>query len=170
VYFSLYWRARFGINNLARVHHVTANIDRSATVWQEVEYEPSGQSYTVPDWVDWEFTIPNQATSGIPWGGFPPPGPTLRQGFAGLKLPVAKAPADATPEPTGTESVYSGRGTFYRCVYGDHEVLMNTTTDRPRVVRVEYPAVDLGTGRMVRPGQPVSVGPRSTLVLYRSGL
>lgn len=71
LYASLYWRARWGVNRLARVHHITAEgIERSATVWQDVKYVPDGRAHTEPDWVNFEFAVGDLT---IPDGGFPPP-------------------------------------------------------------------------------------------------
>lgn len=128
LYASLYWRARWGVNRLARVHHIgAAGVERSATVWQDVKYVADGRAFSEPDWVNWEFTVDDL---DIPDGGFDPPGDTLRQAFAGQVLPLAKAPDDMPERAVGVETPYAGRASFYRCEYGPYLIAMNTTDDR----------------------------------------
>ncbi|HSU68343.1 MAG TPA: hypothetical protein VLJ39_15800, partial [Tepidisphaeraceae bacterium] len=44
LYVSLYWRAHFGINSLARVHYMTPHYDQAATVFEDARFEASGQT------------------------------------------------------------------------------------------------------------------------------
>ncbi|WP_105969502.1 carbohydrate binding domain-containing protein [Streptomyces geranii] len=167
LYASLYWRARWGINRLARVHHLTAEgVERSATVWQDVDYVPDGRSFAEPDWVNFEFGVGDLV---IPDGGFAPPGDTLHQAFAGQVLPLAKAPDDVPQIPAGTESPFAGRASFYRCQYGPYLIGMNTTTDRTYTLATKDfgPSDDLVTGARVGTGKRVRVEPGHTVVLRR---
>ncbi|MFD9327708.1 Tat pathway signal protein [Streptomyces sp. NPDC060065] len=167
LYASLYWRARWGVNRLARVHHITpAGTERSATVWQDVKYIPDGRAYTEPDWVNWEFGVPDLA---IPGGGFPPPGDTLHQAFAGQVLPLAKAPSGVPDSPLGHETPFVGRASFYRCQYGPYLIAMNTTTDRTYTFTTQGfgASRNLVTGAKVSGNAEIRVKPSTTVVLRK---
>ncbi|KUM73277.1 carbohydrate binding domain-containing protein [Streptomyces curacoi] len=164
---SLYWRARWGVNRLARVHHLTAEgTERSATVWQEVKYLADGRTFTEPDWVNWEFTV---SDLDIPDGGFTPPGNALHQAFAGQVLPLAKAPDDVPERAAGVESPYAGRASFYRCEYGPYLIAMNTTDDRDHTftTRGFGASTNLVTGAKVSGNTEVRVKPGTTVVLRK---
>jgi hypothetical protein len=82
LYVSLYWRARYAINNLARGHHITPRFDRLAVVRQETVFEHSGLTFTTPNrtnlaFADWGPKYPG------PW----------QSAHAGEELPIAKVPA-----------------------------------------------------------------------------
>ncbi|WP_327693221.1 Tat pathway signal protein [Streptomyces sp. NBC_00459] len=167
LYASLYWRARWGVNRLARVHLIGADgIEHSATVSQEVKYVPDGRAYAEPDWVNFEFAVGDLT---IPDGGFPPPGDTLHQAFAGQVLPLAKAPADVPDLPLGTESPYAGRASFYRCAYGPYLIAMNTTSDREYTFSTKGfgASVNLATGAKVSGNAELRVKAGTTVVLRR---
>lgn len=167
LYVSLYWRARWGVNRLARVHHITAEgIERSATVWQDVRYVPDGRAFAEPDWLNWEFTVTDLA---IPDGGFDPPGDSMHQAFAGQVLPLAKAPDHVPERAAGVESPYAGRASFYRCVYGPYLIAMNTTEDRTYTfgTRGFGASTNLVTGARVGGNAEVRVKPGTTVVLLR---
>lgn len=165
LYASLYWRARWGVNRLARIHHIAANgIEHSATVWQDAKYIPDGRAATEPDWVNWDFQNPG----GIP-GGWAPPGDTLHQAFAGQVLPLAAAPADAREFAVGEESPFAGRAAFYRCEYGPYLIAMNTSRDRTYTFSTKGfgASVDLASGAKVEGNAELRVKPGSTTVLYK---
>ncbi|WP_181801579.1 Tat pathway signal protein [Streptomyces shenzhenensis] len=165
LYASLYWRARWGVNRLARIHHITADgVERSATVWQDVKYVPDGRAFAEPDWVNFEFAV----SGGTP-GGFPPPGDTLHQAFAGQTLPLAKAPDDVADLPPGTETPFAGRASFYRCEYGPYLIAMNASADCAYTLRTGGfgPSVNLANGKEFDAGAELVLEPRSTVVLRR---
>ncbi|MFI6549319.1 Tat pathway signal protein [Streptomyces prunicolor] len=167
LYASLYWRARWGVNRLARVHLITADgVERSATVWQDVDYAPDGRTFAEPDWVNFEFAVGDLS---IPDGGFPPPGDPLHQAFAGQVLPLAKAPADLPEIAAGTESPYAGRASFYRCAYGPYLIAMNTTADRHYsfTTKTFGASRNLVTGAKVSGNATLTVPPGTTVVLRR---
>jgi hypothetical protein len=136
-YTSLYWRARYGINNLARVHYITPRFDRIAVVRQDTKFEPSGEFYTRPDWINFGFG-----------NGGPKYPVELHSAHAGEKLPIAKIPDGIEFRP-GNENVHAGKGQFYTLRYGPYTIGMNTTTNQTFEL----------DGR--------KVGPRSTLVLRK---
>ena len=154
---SLYWRARYAINNLARVHFTTPQIDRIAVVQEETEFTPSGKFYTRPDWTAADYL----------WGG--PAYPVkLHSAMLGERLPIAKIPAGVQFKP-GDENAYAGKGDFYTLRYGDYLIGMNMTPDRtfqltppPGVAE----ARELVSKTVLKLDAPVKVLPRSTVVLW----
>ncbi|MDX2546827.1 Tat pathway signal sequence domain protein [Streptomyces sp. WI04-05B] len=172
---SLYWRARQGVNNYARIHHLTPTDQRSATVRQR-SAGTTDETFTAQDWILWDYAINDPGAGHIPPGGFPPPGgETLHQSQEGDVYRLAPVPADV-PDPAmgvhfeGVETMLVGRAPFYLCEYGDYLIAMNTSTDQTFTLpaRRDFgPARNLATGRNVGAGQRPKLGPRSTLVLFR---
>ncbi|MFJ8019351.1 malectin domain-containing carbohydrate-binding protein [Streptomyces sp. NPDC096311] len=167
LYAELYWRARWGINNMARIHHITPGFDHAATVWQHTEFEKTGDTYTQPDYVNWDYGVYDPVTD-LPAGGFPPPGPTLHQAYAGTVYPVAKAPKGSSAVDPGTESPWAGRGTFYSCFFGRYRIDMNCRPDHTKKVEVPQGAgrttKNLASGRFYKPGSQFTLEPRTTAV------
>ncbi|MCH5676562.1 Tat pathway signal sequence domain protein [Streptomyces gilvus] len=171
---SLYFRARQGVNNYARIHHVTPVDQRSATI-RERSGGLTDDTFTARDWILWDYAINDPGAAGIPPGGFPPPGDTLHQALEGDVYHLAPVPADV-PDPTlgvhfdGVETLLVGRAPFYLCEYGDYLIAMNTSTDKVFTLpaRQDFgPARDLATGKNIGAGHRPRLGPLSTLVLYR---
>ncbi|MFD4876524.1 Tat pathway signal sequence domain protein [Streptomyces sp. NPDC058420] len=171
---SLYWRARQGVNDYARIHHVTPVDQRSATIRQHTA-GTTKDTFTARDWILWDYAINDPGAAGLPPGGFPPPGDTLHQSQKGDVYHLAPVPADV-PDPTlgvhfdGVETMLVGRAPFYYCEYGDYLIAMNTSTDKVFTLpaRQDFgPARDLATGKTVGAGARPKIGPRSTLVLRR---
>jgi hypothetical protein len=161
LYVSLYWRARPAINFLARVHSITPRFDRIAVVHEDIEFEPSGQEYTRPDWVNMGFGN----------GGLKYPG-DLHSAETGEKLPIAKFP-DAVPFKPGEESPYAGRGSFYQLRYGNYLIGMNCAKDKTYQLKIpedqkNMSVPELVSGRTMELAKGVSVPPQSTVVLYLS--
>ena len=156
-YASLYWRARNAVNFLARVHYTTPTIDRNAVVQEEVQFTPSGQSYTRPDWINFGFG-----------NGGPRYPVEIHSAHAGEKLPIAKIPDGVRFRP-GDESVYAGKGDFYTLRYGDFLIGMNMTTDKTFELKPPAgftEAKELVSQRTVKLTVPLKVAPRSTVVLF----
>ncbi len=158
LYASLYWRARYAINNLARIHYITPAFDRIATVHQDERFEPSGLSYTVPDWTD----------EGFGNGGYRYPG-ELHQAQAGEQMPIARIPAGVSFKP-GDENAYAGKADFYACRYGDYLIGMNCTPAKTFTLTLPAgvkTAKDLISRKaLVIHDGGVSVGPMCTVVLH----
>ena len=157
LYASLYWRARYAVNFLARVHFTTPTMDRIAVVKEDVKFQPGGQFYTRLDWT----------TFGFGDGG-PRYPQELHSAEAGEKLPIARIPAGVKFSP-GDESVYAGKGEFYTLRCGDYLIGMNTTTDRTFSLSLPadmVPARELVSSKNIPPGAPVKIGPRSTVVVW----
>lgn len=157
IYASLYWRARYGINNLARVHYLTPVFDRIAVVRQKTQFTPQGLDYVTPDWTNMAF-----GNGGLRYPGNP------QSAQAGQVHPIAKIP-DVIPFRAGQESPYAGRGDFYTLHYGSYLIGMNMSTDK--TFDIEVPsgirsAADLTSRRAaLAPGTLRKVGPRSTVVI-----
>jgi hypothetical protein len=173
LYASLYWRSRTGINGLARVHYLTPRYQQLAVVREAVRFEASGQTWKRPNWTNFGFGN----------GGLRYPG-DLQSAHAGEELPIPKLPADAPLVPNA-DNPYAGRADFYQLRYGPYLIAMNTTTDRTFDVArpadgagaagvggtasassIPGTATDVATGKTVRLDEPLTVKPRSTLVLF----
>jgi hypothetical protein len=158
LYVSLYWRARYAVNFLARVHYMTPRMDRIAVVRQRTDFEPSGMTYTRPDWTNFGFGN----------GGLRYPG-VFHSAHAGEKLPIAKIPPEVSFKE-GQENVYAGKGDFYVLRYGPYLIGMNMTKERTFELTVPADvksATELISGRKSIPaGSTEKVGPRSTVVFY----
>ena len=133
------WRGA-GINNIARIHYTTQDIDRIANVRIQTRYTPSGYTITRP---------------AERCGPFVPKGTPLATD--GEVLPIA-------------EGSLGGRGDLYVCRYGDYFIVMNTTADRSIEPDIPddlkgASGRDLLTGRPVTLNG-LQVPPLSTLVLY----
>ena len=158
LYVSLYWRARYAVNSLARVHYITPRFDRIAVVREETQFDPHGMTYTMPDWTDTE----------MPGGGHLYP-VEAHQADAGTVLPIARVPVTDRYKP-GDENVHAGRGTFYKLRYGPYLIAMNCTADRTFTLALPVgggPLRALTGGKApVKAGSTVAVGPGSTVVYY----
>jgi hypothetical protein len=158
LYTSLYWRARYAINYLARVHCITPDYDRIAVVHDDEQFEPSGLTYTRPAGIG--GTLPGGVHYPSDW----------TSAEAGETLPIAKIPDGANFKP-GSESPYAGRASFYDLQYGRYLIGQNTTTDKsftlaiPRGVKS---AIDLATDKPANISAPISVGPGKTAALLLS--
>lgn len=154
LYASLYWRARYGINNLARVHFITPRFDRIAVVHQESQFTPSGLTYAERDrtnaaFGDWLPKYPGEWHSA----------------HAGQVLPIAKIPDGVAFKP-GDENIYAGKAEFYQLRYGPYFIAMNTTADKTFDYTASANARSLVAKQDVKAGQVLKVGSRSTVVLY----
>jgi hypothetical protein len=161
LYVSLYWRARHGVNALARVHLVTPRFEQVATVREAVRFEPSGLTYTRKDWTNWGFAN----------GGFRYPD-GVHSAHAGETLPIAKIP-DGVAFKAGDEHPAAGRCDLYAVAVGGYFIVMNTTATRS--FEVEVPAgfdlaADLagGASPKVLGARRLEAPPWRTLVLRQS--
>ncbi len=160
LYASLYWRARHGVNFLAKVHYLTPEIERIATVREEIIFADSGMKYPRKNWINFGFgdggaklRYPNEKV--------------LKSAHTGEVLPIAQIPAEIKFKP-GDESPYAGRGLFYRLDYGPFVVAMNASTDREFTFRLPDNGKTyrlLPAKEFFRGNQILSVKPGSTLVL-----
>lgn len=174
LYASLYWRARQGVNDWARVHLLTPHSERSGTVRERSRFARTpDEEFVVQNWVVWDFAINDSGEpSTVPPGGWVHPGLALRQVWTGQRLPLAPVPADMDPSLGGTtvgiEQIEVGRAPFYELDYAGYLVAMNTTRDQIFTFRSGRTGtgLDLVTGKRVPLNRPVQVGPRSTVVWF----
>lgn len=157
-YASLYWRSRYAVNSMARIHFTTPRTDQIAVVAEEVQFEPSGEFYSRPNWTAFGFGN----------GGPKYPG-NLQSAHTGEKLPIAKIPAGVHFKP-GDESVYAGKAEFYSLRYGNYLISMNLTTDKTFELKVpdemKKQPLELVSQKRLSLAEPIKVAPRSTVVLF----
>jgi hypothetical protein len=157
LYASLYWRARYAVNSLARVHFTTPAVDHIAVVREETLFTPSGQFFTRPNWINYAF------------GNGGPKFPVeIDSALAGERLPMAAVPPDVHIKP-GDENVYAGKADFYSLRYGNYLVGMNLTRDKTFELKTppeNSEARELVSQKVLKLGGPLKVAPRSTVVLY----
>jgi len=157
LYASLYWRARHAVNFLSRVHFITPEFDRIATVKVGTQFTPSGFEYTRPDWTDFGFAkgghrYPSEFTSA----------------HAGEKLPIARVP-EGLPFRPGEESLYAGRGDLYQLQYGSYWITMNMSSEKSfemTIPRVEGTLRNLENGEVVQSGNILTIRTHQTWVLH----
>ena len=152
-YASLYWRSNYAVNFLARVHYITPQVDRIATVFQDVKYTDSGMRYKRLPRVNLHFSDARDFYHGV------------ESAHTDEELPIAKVPDDIRFKP-GWENIYAGRGDFYTLRYGKYLIGMNCTRDRsfdleiPKGSKVsDFPSKD------VIQQSKLSVAPMTTKVL-----
>ncbi|MEO8613584.1 MAG: hypothetical protein ABI600_00460 [Luteolibacter sp.] len=158
LYVSLYWRARFAVNFLSRIHHLTPKFDRIATVATDIQFTPSGTEYTRPDWTNFGFGN----------GGHRYPAEIV-SAHTGEKLPIAMIPKGVDFKP-GDESIFAGKGDFYQLNYGSYRIAMNMSADKAFEFKVPVTSgkmTNLVTGKPVEPGSVAKVAPLTTVVIYQ---
>ncbi|MGJ8638533.1 MAG: hypothetical protein ACSHYA_03995 [Opitutaceae bacterium] len=161
LYISLYWRARYAINNIARVHHMTPTYARIATVHQETEFSDSGMTYERGNWTNFGFAGGGRQRYPEKWDS----------AHEGEKLKIARTPSDIEYK-AGDENTFAGKGDFYTLHYGPYLIGLNCTTDE--TFELEIPRELQGTqmknlvdGATTTAFGKIPVKPRSTVVLYR---
>ncbi len=157
LYFNFYYRAENAINGVVRIHELTPEIERIVTAQSQYEYTPSGQEYVRPDWIDSMRSV-----------GKPPPGPTIHQAWAGEKMPIEARPTDAQIPAYGDWGPFLGRADFYSLVYGDYVIGVNTNSAKSYSLDIPaggHSVTDLTTGESRTVTGPVTVGPKSAVVL-----
>lgn len=152
LYASLYWRARYAINSLARVHYITPANERVATVFEDVKFTDSGFKYKRPERVNMAFSDARKFY------------PNIKSANTGEVLPIAKVPDGVKFKP-GDENSYAGKGEFYTLHYGKYLIGMNCTKDKTFTLDVskEKKAVDFSSKKQVKDN--VQVAPMTTVVL-----
>jgi hypothetical protein len=130
IYVSLYWRALFGVNNLAKIHYLAPGTDIRATVVQHVEFTNSGKTYRRPKNTDAGYgRHPYKEYATIP------------SAHEGEELPTAQIPAEASgSHKVGLGNLFAGRGSFYHVTYGPYVFAMNC--DRGQSYTIQLPSGD----------------------------
>ena len=141
LYVALYWRARMGVNGLARTHYLTPRYQQVAVVYEDAKFVPSGKVWKRPNWINFGFAN----------GGHHYPG-KIDSAIAGEPLPIAKFPADV-PIPKDTEMPFASSADFYRTTTAPYLIGMNTTQEKTFELTVPAgvnPAPDLVSGQNSR--------------------
>ncbi len=153
LYASLYWRANHAVNFLARVHYMTPEIERIATVFEDIKFTNSGYTYKRPARINFAFSDRANYYPGI------------ESAHTGEELPIAKVPDGVSYNP-GQENVYAGKGDYYTLHYGKYLIAMNCTKDV--TFKLEVPkakqVLEFPSKRQVKESI-LSVTPMTTIVL-----
>ena len=159
LYVSLYWRARYAINNLARLHYLGPDFEYDATVHINTEFEPSEFTYEMPDRTNAPFTAKIE-------GAYKKEG--MHLATAGQIQAIAKVPEDQEDWAPGKENMYAGKGDFYTMQYGSYLIAMNCTSDEAYTLEIPKKfkgSKDLVSSKKVKKDR-VSIKPMQTLVLF----
>ena len=156
-YASLYWRARHGVNRLAKVHWLAPQFSREAVVRTTVQFEPGGTVYRRPkDWTNAAFGN----------GLFRYPG-RPESAHGGEELPIAKIP-EGIPFKPGQENAFAGRCDLYELRYGPWWIAMNASEGKTLTIKVpsDLPrdARDLVQGNSRPKGENLTLLPGSTVI------
>jgi len=171
---DLYFRARQAVNDMARVHLVGPQTERSATIRVTTVFDKNpDNTFTIQDWVTSDYGVDDpQSGVDVPGGGLTPPGPTLHQAFAGETLYLAPVPSNI-PDPkmdsvaVGSMEILAGKAPLYILEYAGYLVAMNTGTQTTSYQFTgRQSAVELRTGANVNLCLPLQVPPMSTRVLF----
>lgn len=148
LYASLYWRSRYAVNNLAKIHELTPTRDRLATVAIETVIDDSGLRYRRPGWVNLAF------------GGFREWYRGIRSAHEGEELIIARVP-ESIPFKPGDENIHAGKAQLYTLHYGPYFIAMNTTTGKTFTATLPAPATEL-TGSRKNTHGTFTLPPRTT--------
>ena len=160
MFISLYWRARFAVNFLSRVHHITPALERDAIVWTEARFDDSGEVFVQPDRTNQPFKDKFEDfyhSDGI------------HLAVAGETQPIAKVPKTFKDWKPGQENIFAGKAQFYLLEYGPYLVAMNCTEDKS--FPFELPdrfvgAMELGS-QTVASAKELSAKPGQTYVFWK---
>lgn len=160
LYASLYWRARYGINNLSRVHYLTPTIERDAAVYTEARFNDSGMVHTIRDWTNMGFGKKFEAE-------YKKEG--LELATAGMKQPISKVPANQKDFKPGKENIHAGKADLYLLEYGPYFIAMNCHRSKTFTFEVPSPfreSKDLVSKERVSKSK-MKIRGQETIVLYR---
>ena len=105
---SLYWRSRYGINNLARVHFMTPTEHRDSTIQINTSFNDSGHIYTVPNRTNSAFTDHHEdhyKKAGMDFG------------MTGRTYPIAVVPRYMKDYRPGKENFFAGKGNYLSLIH-----------------------------------------------------
>lgn len=122
LYVSLYWRARFAVNYLSKVHYITPYYEHFATVKNRTEFisMEDGTVFQRPNWTCYGF----RPDYGV---HYPVRFDSLHRGEA---LPVAKMPEFVKNFELSRDNLYAGRGEYYELAYGPYFFAMNMSSEK----------------------------------------
>ncbi|WP_372807848.1 hypothetical protein [Pontiella sp.] len=159
-YASLYWRSRRCINNLARVHYMTPQLERDSIVNIKTRFKDSGNVFTYPERTNLLFSR-GRAEKWYTNQG-------IYQAMTGVEFPIAEVTGVDSYE-IGDEHLQAGKGQLYQMEYGPYFIAMNC--DETETFRVELPAAFVGAKELVSGQWAASslanLKPGRTIVLRR---
>lgn len=112
LYASLYWRALYGVNRLAKIHYLTPDCEWMVTARCDTQFTPSGKEYTRPDWTIYAF----RPTWGV---HYPERFSSLH---CGEILPLAELPEPLRDWEPGKQNHWAGRGNTYFVSFGKYRL------------------------------------------------
>ncbi len=159
LYVSLYWRALYAINRLAKVHYICPNYHQFAVVRTENIYLTNGNTWTRPDWTNFGFA------NG---GGHIHYPERFHNALAGEVLPISPIPADDTAYQPNDESIFAGRSEFYQLRFGKYKIGLNAS-EKQSYDLISAPEnnaqwINLQTRQKVV-DRIISVAPQTTVIL-----
>lgn len=157
LYASLYWRARFGVNNLAKVHCVKPNYDVMSNIHIKTIVDDSGMRYIRPNWVNFGFNGNREFYKDI------------ESAHRGDTLVIAKIP-DGSDYKIGKENPYAGKALYYEMQYGDYIIGMNSSKNNTYWLSVpsDDSYINLTNKQSRINSKKVSIPPMTTIVLYKN--
>lgn len=158
LFINLYYRAERGVNSTARLLDLTPDVNRIATVRTQTQVVSSGHEYVRPDWID-----------AIRSRGFPPPGETIHQAWAGETLPISARPEDVRLPEYGNWGPFLGKAAFYQLRYGNYLIGLNTHESNTYELSIPSgvsEAPDLISGKTIPLSSALKVPPLTTVVLF----
>ena len=129
---SLYWRARYGVNNLARVHFLSPLVERDATIVINTGFDGSGAVHKVRNRVNQPFNNRFEEE-------YQKQGPKFA--MTDVIYPIAAIPSFIKDFKPGKENLYAGKGKQYLMVYGPYCIAMNCTSKK---ITFEIPSEFVG--------------------------
>lgn len=156
LYASLYWQSPYAVNKLAKVCLATPECDYVSIVYEEAKVNFCGLSYRRPG-----FVGSNDGSKEWYRG--------VRLANAGEKMLISKVPRSMQYRP-GMANEYAGKAKYYKLVYGDYLIAMNTT--QKETFTLELPADFINSKNLSDKGNTFSakeivIAPKTTLVLKK---
>ena len=156
LYASLYWRARAGINKLAKVHYITPTIDRISNICIHAETESDGMIYRRTGNTNIELHAPRDWYKN-----------EVESAHTGEEQIIARFPEGIKCTP-GRESCYAGKADYYQMEYGNYIIAMNCS--KTRTFKMDVPTtgsvVNLSDNQSVIREKCIQIKPMTTVVLY----
>lgn len=121
LYVSLYWRARLGVNRLAKVHYLGEHWQQFVVMREDVEFTVSGLTWTRRNWTTTDHY------NGFGHIHYPGRTDSVHEGDV---LPVAAIPDWDTEFKLGQENGNAGRADFYKIRFGKYLIVQNASYNK----------------------------------------
>lgn len=158
LYASLFYRARHGVNYLAKIHYMTPTFEKIATVPVKIEFEKENVTYTRRNWINFGF---GNGGTHIHY----PNEKTLKSLHTGEVLEVAKYPEELKYNEK-QETPFAGIGEYYLLSYGPYVIAMNNTDNKTYKYTVPTGSwIDVATSAKVQANSVINIKPNTTMVI-----